>query len=101
MFDLRNEELSTLQYFVVIIYFHKDYICLFGLCCLDHCRLSLFMYRLFSPKTERDSLVPALFVKSERNITCRNILNAFISSRIAVEEVMDNISCMIHLSLCL
>ena len=47
------------------------------------------------------SLLPALFVNSDRNVTCRYILHAFNLIWIEIQEVMDNMSCMMHLSLCL
>ena len=54
---------------------------------------------MFSPKTDGDSLMAALFDKSESNVTCRSSLHVFSLFSIVVEEVIDSISCMIHLSL--
>ena len=45
--------------------------------------------------------MPALFVISDRKVTCRFILHAFSPVNNEINEVMDNMSCMMHRSLCL
>ena len=50
---------------------------------------------------EGESLLPVLFVNSDRKVPCRCILHAFIPVYIEIEKVVDNISCMMHLLLCL
>ena len=43
--------------------------------------------------------MPTLFVMLERKITCRSILHAFILFSIVIDEFIDSISYMIHISL--
>ena len=77
MVDRRNKESFAPQYIVVIIFF--PYIpCVFvWIVLFGPLKITSFSIALIFSKTESESLLPALFVNSDRKVTCRCILHAF------------------------